>query len=172
MMTLELNILDWIQTLHTSFGDSLMIFFTNLGNRGFIWIALDIVLLIFPKTRRIGIAVAFALILELILCNGVLKPLFERTRPFDINTDIDLLISPPSDFSFPSGHTASGFAAASALCFAKSRLRFPALILAALIAFSRLYLYVHFPSDVLAGILLGVLTGAAGTLLGRRVIPS
>lgn len=172
MMTLELNILDWIQTLHTSAGDSLMVFITNLGNSGFIWILLDILLLIFPKTRRVGAAMAFALILELILCNGVLKPLVGRTRPFDINTDVALLISPPADFSFPSGHTASGFAAASALCFAKSRLRFPALILAALIAFSRLYLYVHFPSDVLAGILLGVLTGAAGTLLGRRLIPS
>ncbi len=171
-MTLELNILDWIQTLHTSAGDSLMVFITNLGNSGFIWILLDILLLIFPKTRRVGAAMAFALILELILCNGVLKPLVGRTRPFDINTDVALLISPPADFSFPSGHTASGFAAASALCFAKSRLRFPALILAALIAFSRLYLYVHFPSDVLAGILLGVLTGAAGTLLGRRLIPS
>lgn len=172
MMTLELNILDWIQTLHTSAGDSLMVFITNLGNSGFIWILLDILLLIFPKTRRVGAAMAFALILELILCNGVLKPLVGRTRPFDINTDVALLISPPADFSFPSGHTASGFAATSALCFAKSRLRFPALILAALIAFSRLYLYVHFPSDVLAGILLGVLTGAAGTLLGRRLIPS
>ena len=172
MMTLELNILDWIQTLHTSAGDSLMVFITNLGNSGFIWILLDILLLIFPKTRRVGAAMAFALILELILCNGVLKPLVGRTRPFDINTDVALLISPPADFSFPSGHTASGFAAASALCFAKSRLRFPALILAALIAFSRLYLYVHFPSDGLAGILLGVLTGAAGTLLGRRLIPS
>ena len=172
MMTLELNILDWIQTLHTSAGDSLMVFITNLGNSGFIWILLDILLLIFPKTRRVGAAMAFALILELILCNGVLKPLVGRTRPFDINTDVALLISPPADFSFPSGHNDSGFAAASALCFAKSRLRFPALILAALIAFSRLYLYVHFPSDVLAGILLGVLTGAAGTLLGRRLIPS
>ncbi len=172
MTMLDWNILEFIQIMRTQAGDFFMPLISSLGNRGFIWIALDIVLLIFPKTRRIGIAVAFALILELILCNGVLKPLFERTRPFDINTDIDLLISPPSDFSFPSGHTASGFAAASALCFAKSRLRFPALILAALIAFSRLYLYVHFPSDVLAGILLGVLTGAAGTLLARRLIPS
>lgn len=172
MMTLELNILDWIQTLHTSAGDFFMIFITNLGNKGFIWVVLAIFLLIFPKTRRTGIAVTFALILELILCNGLLKPLVGRTRPFDINTDVALLIHPPADFSFPSGHTASSFAAASALCFAKSRLRFPALILAALIAFSRLYLYVHFPSDVLVGILLGILTGAAGTLLSRRVIPS
>ena len=76
------------------------------------------------------------------------------------------------EYNLMQGMTASSFAAASALCFAKSRLRFPALILAALIAFSRLYLYVHFPSDVLVGILLGILTGAAGTLLSRRVIPS
>ena len=98
MMTLELNILDWIQTLHTSAGDFFMIFITNLGNKGFIWVVLAILLLIFPKTRRTGIAVTFALILELILCNGLLKPLVGRTRPFDINTDVALLIHPPADF--------------------------------------------------------------------------
>ena len=105
---------------------------------------------------------AAALILCFIFCNVLIKNIVARTRPFDINTMIEPLITTPSDFSFPSGHTTAAFAAAFALLLCKNRLLgIPALILAVLIAFSRLYLYVHFPSDVLGGLILGVILAFA-----------
>lgn len=138
-----------------------------LGNVGAIWIVCAVVLLVIPKTRKVGVILAVSLAIEALCCNVILKPLVARIRPFDVNTAVQLLISPPTDFSFPSGHTGAAFAAASALFFSKNRLWIPSLVLAILIAFSRLYLYVHYPSDVLGGILLGILSGWLGyTLVG------
>ena len=138
-----------------------------LGNVGAIWIVCAVVLLVIPKTRKVGVILAVSLAIEALCCNVILKPLVARIRPFDVNTAVQLLISPPKDFSFPSGHTGAAFAAASALFFSKNRLWIPSLVLAILIAFSRLYLYVHYPTDVLGGILLGILSGWLGyTLVG------
>ena len=138
-----------------------------LGNVGAIWIVCAVVLLVIPKTRKVGVVLAVSLAIEALCCNVILKPLVARIRPFDVNTAVQLLISPPKDFSFPSGHTGAAFAAASALFFSKNRLWIPSLVLAILIAFSRLYLYVHYPTDVLGGILLGILSGWLGyTLVG------
>ena len=107
-----------------------------------------------------------ALILDLILCNGILKNLFHRVRPYDIRTSIELLVKRPLDYSFPSGHTAVSFAAASAAWFMKKRKTGVAFgAVACLIAFSRLYLYVHYPTDVLAGAVIGILCGAAASNL-------
>lgn len=106
-----------------------------------------------------------ALALEVLCCNLILKPFVARIRPCDINTAVQLLVPRPDDFSFPSGHTGAFFSASSALYFSRSRLRFPALVLAVLIGFSRLYLYVHYPTDVLAGAVLGALLGWAGCAL-------
>ena len=104
-----------------------------------------------------------ALVLDMILCNGILKHVFARVRPCDVNTTIQLLVPRPSDYSFPSGHTAASFAAVAALFFAgQKKLWKPALVLAVLIAFSRLYLYVHYPTDILGGIAVGVLCGYIG----------
>lgn len=163
-MTLELSVLDFIQShLRCGFLDTVLVFITKLGNSGWIWIAVTLLLLIFPKTRKLGAAAAVSLTLEALCCNLILKPLVARTRPYDVNTAVRLLIARPGDFSFPSGHTGASFAAASALYFRKSRFWIPALILSVLIAFSRLYLYVHFPSDVLAGAVLGTAAGYLGS---------
>ena len=160
---MEIRILDMIQGLRTPVGDQVMCFITSLGNSGMIWIALGILLLLIPRTRKSGLVVLAALALDLILCNGILKHLFARVRPCDVNTAIQLLIPRPADYSFPSGHTAAAFAATSALFFAgEKKLWKPALILAVLIAFSRLYLYVHYPTDILGGIVAGVLCGYIG----------
>lgn len=163
IMSIELKILDLIQILHTPFLDRLMCFVTKLGNAGAIWILAAAILLLIPKTRKTGAVVVVALLIDAILCNGILKPFIARIRPCDINPEISLLIPKPDDFSFPSGHTAAAFTTAAALYFTREKnLWKPALVLAVLIAFSRLYLYVHYPTDVLGGIAVGVLAGYTG----------
>lgn len=134
-----------------------------LGENGWLWILLALILLIKKETRPVGAAVAVALLLDLILCNGMLKPLVGRQRPFAAMPDVMLIVSPPTDASFPSGHTAASFAAAAALYFAgKKHWGFMAGAVATLIGLSRIYLYVHYPSDVAAGVILGILCGAIG----------
>ena len=170
MLSFEFTILDWIQAnLRNPILDLLMPALTTLGNSGLVWIILAGVLMFMPKYRKAGAAVMAGLVLEVICCNLVLKPLVARIRPCDVNTAVQLLIARPDDFSFPSGHTGASFATVSALYASRSRLWIPSLILAVLIAFSRLYLYVHYPTDILAGILLGVMAGWVGSLVSRHV---
>ena len=162
-MNIELSILDWIQTLHTHYLDKIMVFITRLGDAGIIWILLSIVLLLIPKTRKSGAVMVVALVVDVLLCNIVLKNLVARTRPYDVNTVVHLLVAKLHDYSFPSGHTAASFASVTALYLAgEKKLWKFALVLACLIAISRLYLYVHYPTDVLGGILFGVITGYLG----------
>lgn len=162
-MNIELSILDWIQTLHTPFLDKIMVFITRLGDTGIIWIVLSIVLLLIPKTRKSGAVMVVALVVDVLLCNIVLKNLVARTRPYDVNTGVHLLVAKLHDYSFPSGHTAASFASVTALYLAgEKKLWKFALVLACLIAISRLYLYVHYPTDVLGGILFGVISGYLG----------
>ena len=168
---MEFAILDSLQKIHTPMLDTIMTSVTKLGNSGIIWILTGIVLLCIPKYRKGGVLVMLALILNLILGNLILKNLIVRERPCWIKDGIELLIAVPRDYSFPSGHTMSGFAAATAIWFTEKRLGIAAFLLAALIGFSRLYLYVHFPTDVLAGAVLGILVGiAAKGLLGMKKI--
>lgn len=168
-MNFDMAILDLIQSnIRTGFMDAIMPFITQLGDAGLIWIILSIGLIIPKKTRKIGFVMIIALILNGIICNIILKPMLARIRPFDVNTAIKLLINKPRDFSFPSGHTSASFTAASVLFFRKSKLFVPSLVLAFLISFSRLYLYVHYPSDVLAGLVLGILCG----YIGHRAVTS
>lgn len=166
-MGIEIEILDWLQTIRTPFLDKIIPAVSSLGNAGAIWILLMVVLLIIPKTRKSGVILFFALIVDLIVCNGILKNLFARIRPYDVNTAVTLLIEKPGEYSFPSGHTAASFAAASALFFAKEKkLWIPALVLAVAIAFTRLYLYVHYPTDILGGMAVGSLSG----FIGYRIV--
>ena len=164
---MELQILDVIQTIRTPILDRLMWFITSLGSAGRVWILLAVILLIRPKTRKSGAIILTALVVNLILCNGILKNLVGRTRPFDVNTSVSILINKPRDFSFPSGHTAVSFAVVAALFFSgEKKLWKISLVAAVLIAFSRLYLYVHYPTDILGGIVAGILAG----YIGYRVV--
>lgn len=160
MQAFEFSILDWIQ-LHCRSGvlDALMPALSRICDHGEVWIALALVLLVWRRHRRAGAAVACALLLDVVCCNLVLKPLVARVRPCDLNTAVALLVPRPGDGSFPSGHTASSFAATAALLAAGDGLWKPAFALAVVMSFSRLYLYVHWPSDVLAGAVLGTVLG-------------
>ena len=172
MLDVEFSILDFIQNqFRTPFGDFVMPLISKLGNGGIIWLVLSGLLCVFPKYRKAGVTMLTALALDVLICNVMLKPLVGRMRPFTVNTGMELLINAPKDFSFPSGHTAASFAAAFALLFVKNKLWIPSMILASLIAFSRLYLYVHYPTDVLAGILLGLIVSVAANVICRLAEP-
>lgn len=160
---MEIEILNLIQHLRTPFLDEAMRFVTILGNFSIAWVMLALVLILIPKTRKIGFVVMAAVILDSVLCNVILKNIFVRPRPCDVNTAINLLIPRPLGYSFPSGHTSASFAAVSVLYFSGERKIWKvALALAILIAFSRMYLYVHYPTDVLGGILVGIFCGYVG----------
>lgn len=166
MNNFELSILDWIQSVFKSdFMDSFMQFITKFGDHGIFWIAVAVILLVFPKTRRCGLSMGIALLLGLIIGNGILKNVVGRIRPYDLNTAFPLLVDRLSDFSFPSGHTLASFEASVAIFIRNRRFGTAALILAVLVALSRLYLYVHFPSDVIAGAILGTVFAIVGTKL-------
>lgn len=137
---------------------------TTAGNGGMIWIALCVILICFKKTRRIGIAAAISLALVGLLNNDIIKPIVERPRPFQ-QQELELLIAAPGGFSFPSGHTSSSFAVATAVFLKDKKIGIPALILAALMGFSRLYFFVHFPSDVFVGMLEGIFVAIAVTFV-------
>ncbi len=169
MQQLELGILDWIQAnLRCGALDVLMPALSWTCNHGEIWIVLAAVLLAVKRYRRQGLAVGCALVTDLVLCNLILKPLVGRVRPFVVHP-VELLVPPPTDASFPSGHTAASFAAVFALKASGSPLWKPALAVAVAMAFSRLYLYVHWPSDVLFGALVGAAAGFIGAWIARQM---
>ncbi|MDD2980226.1 MAG: phosphatase PAP2 family protein [Hespellia sp.] len=140
---------------------------TSLGNAGWLWITISVLLLFSEKTRPIGIAGILSLLIGAFITNIALKNVVARTRPYEVIEGLNILIAKPSDFSFPSGHSCASFAAASAYYrTAPRKFGIPALILATMIAFSRLYVGVHYPTDVIAGILIGLFSAwAAATIL-------
>ena len=169
MNEFELKILDFIQnTFKCEFLDMLMPIITRLANSGIFWIALAVLFLLIKRTRKTGLSMAVALILGFIIGNIVLKNVVGRIRPYDVNTDFALLIHTLKDYSFPSGHTLCSFEGAVCIFIRNKKWGVAALVLASLIAFSRLYLYVHYPTDVLAGIILGTLFALAGTFFADK----
>lgn len=152
----ELPILFWIrENLTCPFLDAVMPVISSLARHGELWIGLAVVLLCFPKTRRVGLTVGLALIIGYLTGNLLLKNVVARTRPYDL-AGVDIIVNRLSDFSFPSGHTLCSFEAATAVWLYHRKWGVAALSLATVIAFSRLYLFVHYPTDVLAGAVMGV----------------
>jgi len=155
---LDSSILLYIKdNMHGIIMDKSMVISTYLGNGGFIWVIIVAILMISKKYRKIGFMALGALILSTILGEGILKHVVKRIRPSEDIPAWNLLIAKPLSYSFPSGHTTSSFAAAGVLAKYIKRYAFGFLGLASLIGFSRLYLYVHYPTDVLAGIVLGLM---------------
>lgn len=131
-LSFELAILDHIALWRNQLLDALMPMISALGNAGIIWIIIAILMVLSKRYRRGGWLLTTALVLCLVVGNLTLKPLIARVRPFDVNTLVTLLIAPPTDFSFPSGHSMASFAAAMTLMHTDRRLGWPALILAGL----------------------------------------
>ena len=168
---MEIHILDMIQNLRTPIGDVVVPLITRLGDAGIIWIILTVLLLIIPKTRKTGVIMMAALLADVLLCNVFIKNLVARTRPFDVNTAVQLLVAKPRDYSFPSGHTSASFAAACALVRTlPQKWGTVCMILAGVIALSRLYVGVHYPSDVLGGMVVGIFAGWAGWKLMQMLM--
>ena len=174
-VSFDLPILDWIQAnLQSGFMDFIMPIITIFGDAGIFWMLWASVLLIFAKTRRTGLGVWFALAMGLLVCNIILKPAVGRIRPYDFQEEhfkimIDLLIEKQHDFSFPSGHTIASFEACTVLLLNSKKMGIPATILAILIAFSRMYLYVHYPTDVIFSVFAGILFGIIGNIIAQRI---
>ena len=168
----DLPILDWMQSnLANPFLDKVMPIITLLGDAGIFWIIIAVALMLLPKYRKIGFGMAVSLLIGLVVCNLAMKPLFQRIRPYNyqlihFGKEIPLLIEAQHDFSFPSGHTIASFEAATAITVRNKKWGIAAFVLAVLIAFSRLYLYVHYPTDVICSMILGSLIG----LLGCKIV--
>lgn len=165
---MELQILYSIQELHIDWLDAVMVALSTLGNGGIIWIIISLFLAALPKTRRCGLTMLGAMALSFLLGNIILKNVIARPRPCAVDTSVPLLIPFPSEYSFPSGHTLNGFTAATTLFLHYKKAGALALILAATIAFSRMYLFVHYPTDILGGILLGIFDACLVVWLVRR----
>jgi undecaprenyl-diphosphatase len=157
---LDQSVLLWIQaTWHNAVLDQIMIASSALGTKGLVWIVIALALMINRKTRFIGFIALAALLLATAMGEGLLKHLIQRPRPYDDFPSVHLLIAKSTVYSFPSGHATSSFAVAAVLARYLKKYAVAFWSLAALIAFSRLYLFMHYPTDIIAGILLGLICG-------------
>ena len=175
-VSFDLPILDWIAAnLWCPVLDVAMPIITLLGDAGIFWIAVAALFIFLKKYRKTGIGMMLALMMGLLICNIWLKPTVARMRPYDFQMEyfmkeIPLLAGGMHDFSFPSGHTIASFEAAVVILLNSKKLGIPAMILAVLIAFSRLYLYVHYPTDVIFSVFLGTAFALLGNWLAGKIM--
>ena len=166
----ESNIVLFVQeNLRFEFLNPVMKFITSLGDGGILPIAVCILLMILKKTRKVGVAASLSLIFEAILINLTIKNLVGRTRPYIVNEAIEFITKQPSDKSFPSGHTGCVFAVASVLFYMMpKKVGIPAIVIASLVGISRLYVGVHYPTDIIGGFIIGMLTGFLAKLIVEK----
>ena len=167
-MDWEFDILYAIQSIRTPFLDKVMAFLSTIGDAGVLWIVIGVVLCVSKKYRRGGMQMLSAELLSFIVGNLIIKNMVDRLRPCQIDETVSLIVKIPFDSSFPSGHTLNGITAAVTLMFIDKRMGIPAIVLAVLIAFSRMYNFMHFPTDVLAGAVLGVVSAVFVNFLFKR----
>lgn len=161
----EFDFLHALQNLHTPILDNIMIFTSTLGDAGAVWVALTIILLCIKKYRKCGLHMFIAMLIGVIVGNLILKNAFQRIRPYDIDLITQPLGKVPTDFSFPSGHSMNSVAAAFTIFFYDKRIAIPSMILAIAICFSRMYNFVHYPTDVFGGVILGVICSLLAKLM-------
>lgn len=169
-MNWEFSFLYFLQSLHNPVLDKIMVFITSLGNEGLLWIGIAVVMVFFRKYRKCAISIGVSLLLMELVGNVILKDLIMRERPCWIDPSIELLIKAPSSFSFPSGHTFAGFAASVTIFLHHKKEGIAAIVVASLIAFSRMYLFVHFPTDILGGIVFGIGIAVLVYFAGNKVL--
>lgn len=168
---MEIDLLYWIQEyIRVPMLDPIWAGITTLGNKGAIWIVFTLVCLFINKKRYTGIAMLSSLLLCVLVVNITLKPLVMRIRPYEVANFINIYIPKPHDFSFPSGHTAASFAAAWAFFrMEKGKFRYGFLFLAILISFSRMYFFVHYPTDVGISLILGIAFAEIGVWISSNI---
>ena len=157
------------ENVHSAFLTMFFRIVTLIGEGGIFWIAVAVILLFFKKTRRSGICIGASLLIGVIVGNGIIKNVVARPRPYDAIAGIESVVSHLSDYSFPSGHSLCCFEAATALAMNRTKWAIPAYVGAVLVAVSRLFLFVHYPTDVICGALLGVLFGVLGSLAAGAI---
>lgn len=167
---MDFGILYALNAVHSGFLDKLMIGITYLGEKGIFWICVSIILIAFKKTRKCGFFMLISMIIGVIIGNGLIKNLVARSRPCWIDESIQLLIANPKDYSFPSGHTLASFEAAISILLFDKKWGALATITAFFIGLSRLYLFVHFPSDVVAGAVLGTCIALLVNYFGNKIL--
>ena len=154
---MDFNILYAIQAIHSSFLDEIILFITKvMGNYGQIWLLVSLALCIPKKTRKAGICIVLSYILVFLIGQYGLKDLIARPRPCHIDKTVPLLVKRPESYSCPSTHSAWAFAAATSIYCYHKRAGIAVGVMAIIVGFSRLYLFVHFPSDVLIGAVMGI----------------
>lgn len=163
----ELDILLWIQGA-SPWMDAPMRFVSDISAHAACWIAIAAIMLLLRRSRRTGIEVLAALLLAFLVVDLLVKPLVARDRPFEVY-DFELIVGAPHSSSFPSGHSAYAFAAATCIALRDRRWGVPAFALALVIAYSRLYLFVHWPTDILAGAMIGIAIGFLAVHLVDRL---
>lgn len=164
----ELPLLDWIQTrLGCRFLDFVMPVLGTIGN-GVLWVSLGVLLFLLPKYRKNGFVTLLSLLAGILIGNVILKNALARPRPCWLNPDFPLLVKNPGDYSFPSGHTLAATITAYNMTKANRKFGFIVIPLAALVAFSRMYCYVHYLTDILSGVLLGIIISY---LFNRFLLP-
>lgn len=164
----DFAVLDALQKIHSTFLNVFLGIFTYLGEGGIVWIAAAVVMLLIPKKRAVGICLGQSLITMLLFSEMLLKHIVQRPRPYFLHPWIDIIVVRETSYSFPSGHTCSSFTAATVIFMYNKKLGIAAYICAALIGFSRLYFYVHYPTDVICGALLGLIIGFTVTRAMRK----
>ena len=168
---IELPLLkEFHDAIRCDFLDFIMPGISTLCKWGLFWIALAAVLLLFRETRKTGLTVALALAIGLILCNLILKPVTARIRPYEVDTSIVLLLKKETEFSFPSGHTIASFEGAVGVFMHNRKWGAAAIVLAVLISFSRLYLMMHYFTDVIVSAILGTIIAVVAYHLGKWLI--
>lgn len=164
----ELKILDAFQIFSNPLFDFIAKLLNTASANGEIFIFLSFLLLLYKPTRKAGIVCITALILDFLILNACLKPLVARIRPYDLNPAVSIIVKAPHDFSFPSGHTGIAFAFAAAVSVLGKKAHISALCFACIMGLSRLYLYVHYPTDVLAGAIVGTCCGMISLFLWKN----
>lgn len=182
LLGFDLAVFEWVQSIQSHFLTAIMTTITTLGDEGIIFIVLGLVLLCTKKYRKAGISVLIALVVMLVFNNLVLKELIARPRPFNLDPEIydwwhevykypHFNIHQPSSYSFPSGHTSSAFAAAIAVLCHDRKIGIPTTIFAAIMGFSRIYVEVHYCTDVIGGAIVGIIYALIGVLIAKLLYP-